>query len=154
MLAKTFKRAVTGLVLGMAVGNLIAALAGHPNIVSPMLLAKAGGLSEALLWQTLLSGVIGGVAWAGMSLYELERWPLLATCAAHFTLILAAFLPIGSFLGWLETPGEMLLMAAIMAVAHFIVFLIMCAVYRRQVRELNEMQKEYLRNQKMLGGIV
>ena len=154
MMVKTLKRAVNGFVLGMAVGNLIAALTGHPNIVSPMLLAKAGGLSEALLWQTLLSGVIGGVAWAGMSLYELERWPLTAVCTAHFGVIMAAFLPIGRYLGWLETPRDMLLMAAVMAVAHFIVFLIMCAVYRKQVEELNTLQRDFLAKKQVNGGTV
>ncbi len=154
MMVKTLKRAVNGFVLGMAVGNFIAALTGGGEIVTPMLFAKAGGLSAALLWQTLLSGVIGGVAWAGMSLYELERWPLTAVCAAHFGIIMAAFLPIGRFLGWLETPRDMLLMAAVMALAHFLVFLIMCAVYRKQVEELNKMQQQFLANHNIQGGIV
>lgn len=154
MLLKTLRRAVTGFVLGMAVGNLIAALTGHPSIVSTALLQQAGSLRAALLWQTLLSGVIGGVAWAGMSLYEVERWPLLAACAAHFAVIMAAFIPIGRFLGWMPEAQDVLLMAAIMLAAHFGVFLILCAVYRRQVRELNALNERSKREKLQFGGVV
>lgn len=148
MLIQTLKRTGFGFVLGMAVGNLIAALSGHPDIVSPELLARMGSLSASLLVQTLLSGVIGGVAWAGISLYDLERWPLLQADAVHFGLILLAFLPIARFLGWTETAADTLLMAGIMFAAHFSIFLVMCAIYRRQVREMNVMQERFLR-----GGI-
>ena len=43
--------------------------------------------------------------------------------------------------------------ALILAGAHFLIFLIICAVYRAQMRELNKMQKKYLNdNQKTDGG--
>ena len=150
MFQKTLKRAGFGFLLGMAVGNLIAAATGHPGIVSPALLERAGGLSGALLWQTLLSGVIGGAAWAGISLYEIERWSLLRAVAVHYASIMAVFLPVGFFLGWLGQAFDVLLMAAIMAAAHFLIFLIMCAIYRAQVRELNalnEQRKKRVREQ-------
>jgi len=148
MIAKTLKRAATGFVMGMAVGNLIAALTGHPNIVSQSLLEKTGSLSAALLAQTLLSGVIGAVGMGGTTLYELDRWPLLAIDLAHYALVLAAFLPVGIYLGWFAYASEMLIMAAIMFAVHFTIFLIMCAIYRKQVRELNQMQSQYLEKEK------
>lgn len=148
MLTKTIRRAATGFVIGMAVGNLIAALTGHPNVVSAELLAKAGNLSAALVLQTLLSGVIGAAGMGGTVLYELDRWPLLAVDLAHFALVLAAFLPVGRFLGWFPTRESMLLMAAIMFAAHFTIFLTMCAVYRAQVRKLNQMLSQYLEKEK------
>ena len=151
MLLKTLKRAGFGFVLGMAVGNLIAALTGHPNIVSAELLQRAGSLSAALLWQTLLSGLIGAAGMGGTTLYEIERWPLLAIDLAHYALVMAVFLPVGHFLGWFPTQGVVLMMAAIMFAVHFGIFLIMCAVYRKQVRELNRMQEEFLANHHIQG---
>lgn len=145
MLIQTLKRTGFGFVLGMAVGNLIAALSGHPDIVSPELLARMGSLSASLLVQTLLSGVIGGVAWAGISLYDLERWPLLTANLTHFALVMAVFIPIAHFLGWTETATDTLLMAGIMFAAHFSIFLIMCAYYRAQMREMNRLQEAFLR---------
>jgi hypothetical protein len=154
MLLKTLKRAGSGFVLGMAAGNVIAALTGHPDIVSAELLQKAGSLSAALLWQTLLSGLIGAAGMGGTTLYELERWPLLAIDLAHYALIMAVFLPAGQFLGWFPTRGVAAVMAAIMFAVHFTIFLIMCAFYRAQVRELNQMQRQFLAEHPIQGGIV
>lgn len=145
MLMNTLKRAVSGFVLGMAVGNLIAALTCHPDIFSPALLTKAGSLSTALLLQTLLSGVIGAAGMGGTTLYEIERWPMLTANLTHFALVMAVFIPIAHFLGWTETAADTLLMAGIMFAAHFSIFLIMCAYYRAQVREMNRLQEAFLR---------
>lgn len=157
MLAQTLKRALSGFVLGMAVGNLIAALTGHPDIVSPALLERAGSLSAALLWQTILSGVIGAAGFGGMVLYEIERWPLRLTDAVHNALVLAVFLPCALVLGWINTAAEVLIMAGIMSAAHYVVFLIMCARYRAQVRELNELnelRKARIHQQQSIGGAI
>ena len=154
MIVKTLKRTFFGFILGMAVGNVIAALTGHPNIVSPSLLARTGSLSAALLWQTLLSGVIEAAGMGGTVLYELERWPLLATDAIHFALVMAAFVPVALYLGWTSTPGELLAVAACMLAAHLTVFLVMCAYYRAQVRILNELQKQCFGSGDKIGGYV
>jgi len=137
------RRALIGFVIGMAVGNLIAALTGHSSLVSEKLLTRTGSLSAALLTQTLLSGVIGAAGMGGTALYEIDRLPLLVIDLAHYALVLAVFLPSGYYLGWFPTAGVVLAMAGIMFAVHFSVFLIMCAIYRRQVKELNELQKEY-----------
>lgn len=142
MLVQTLKRAGFGFILGMAVGNLIAGLTGHPNIVSPALLERTGSLSAALLWQTLLSGVIGAAGFAGVSYYDIERWPLLLADAVHYLSYMAVFLPAAFFLGWTEKAGETLVMAAILLAVHTLIFLIMCAIYRAQVRELNELNQK------------
>ena len=113
MLFKTLKRTGFGFILGMAVGNLIAALTGHPNVVSPQLLEMAGSLSAALLIQTLFSGVIGGVAWAGISLYDIERWSLLRAVSVHYTIIIAVFLPLAYYLGWYDGVIGALILAGL-----------------------------------------
>ena len=142
MVWKILKRAGFGFILGMAVGNLIAALTGHPNIVSPALLEKTGSLSGALLRQTLLSGVIGFAAWAGISFYDIERWSLLRAVTAHYASIMIVFLPVAFYLGWIDGWAGALIMVAIMAVAHATVFFILCAYYKAQVREINQLLKE------------
>ncbi len=154
MIRKTLRRAVFGYVLGMAIGNLIAALTGHPNIVSAELLQKAGSLNAALLWQTLLSGLIGAAGMGGTMLYEIERWPLLAIDIAHYALVMAVFVPVSRCLGWCREPAELAITAAIMFAVHFSIFCIMCAIYRRRVKELNTLQKKFLADHKIQGGIV
>jgi hypothetical protein len=154
---QTLKRAGFGFLLGMAVGNLIAGLTGHPNIVSPVLLERAGSLSDALLWQTVLSGVIGGAAFAGVSVYEIERCPLLLADAMHYVCYMIVFLPIAFFLGWTEKVGDAAIMAVILLAVHTLIFLIMCARYRAEVKELNELnelRKARHSQQQSIGGTV
>ena len=155
MLVKTLKRMGMGFLLGLAVGNLIAVLTGHEQIVSAALLERIGSWRAAYLLQTLLSGLIGAASFAGISLYEIDRWPLLLTTLVHYLIYMAVFFPIAVLLGWLETAAQALWMALILAGAHFLIFLIICAVYRARMRELNKMQKKYLDdNQKTNGGTI
>lgn len=146
MLVKTLKRAGFGFILGMAVGNLIAALTGDSQIVSSVLLERAGSLSAALLFQTLLSGLIGAAGFGGMSLYEIEDWPLLRAAAVHYLLYMIVLFFSGLYLGWFGTAVGFLAMAGIMGAAHLCIFFVMCAYYRARVKELNEMNAKITHN--------
>ena len=152
MIRRTLKRAGLGLLLGMAVGNIIAALTGHDNIVAPSLMGWAGSLPRAFLIQTLLSGLIGAAAMAGVGLYEIDRWPLLLIDLTHYASYMVVFLPVSRLLGWWETPLEGLIMAGVLLVTHFMIFLIMCWIYRAQVKELNQLNKERKHNKNDTGG--
>lgn len=157
MLAKTLKRAGLGFLLGILVGNLISIFSGWPDaLVTEMLLQKAGGLCAAFLWQTVLSGVLGAVSFAGMSLYEIESWSLLRIAVVHYLLIEAVYTPVAFALGWRDSLSGMLLWLLFSAVVYLIIFLIMCAVYRRQVQELNalnEQRKRRITEQKTGGAL-
>ncbi len=151
---KTVKRAAFGFLLGVAVGNIIAALTGHPNIVSAALLERAGSLQTALLLQSLFSGLIGFVGFGAVSIYKIENWSLFAADVTHLALVLAAFIPSAIFLGWTSSGWELLIMAAIMSAAHLAIFLIMCARYRAQVRELNRIQSKRINKEHEIGGAI
>lgn len=142
LLFKTLKRAGLGFLLGIAIGNVMAAIFTSPDVVSAALLAKAGTRSAALLLQTLGSGVIGAVAFASVSFYDIERWSLLQTAVVHFIVIEAAYLPVALWLGWLEGTKETLIWLLSGAVTYLIIFLIMSAIYRAQVRKLSRMQEQ------------
>ena len=141
MREKTLKRAGFGFILGMAVGNVLAALLGGGELVSPGLLARCGSLPGALLVQTLLSGVIGAASFAGIGLYDIEGWSLLRTAVVHDLLIEAVYLPVAFALGWVETAAEALLVSGCMTAVYLLVFLSLWAVYKAQVRELNELNE-------------
>ena len=142
MLVKTLKRAGLGFFIGVFVGNVISALSGWPDaFVTEKLLAMTGGLASAVLVQTLLSGVLGAVSFAGVSLYDVESWPLLRIAIVHYLIIEAAYMPIAFFLGWLSAAMEALIWLLISAVAYLIIYIIMWLIYRRQVRELNALNE-------------
>ncbi|MBR0308853.1 MAG: DUF3021 domain-containing protein [Mogibacterium sp.] len=141
MIRKTLKRTGLGFLIGTNVGNIIAFISvmGHGPIVSAALIASAGSESGAMLIQTLLSGVLGAVAFAGMSFYEIEYWGMLKTMAAHFAVIVAVFVPIALCLGWAETSKDLLIMVLIEAAAYLVIWVIMNERYKAEVRKLNQL---------------
>ena len=147
MAAKAVRRAALGFVVGMAVGNVIAALFGMaPGSsglpFSNVLLARAGSGSAALLAQTMLSGALGAVAMAGVCLYDSDTLGLLQAAAVHYAAYTAAFAIVAQLLGWIETPFDMLMMALMFAVVHTCIWLAMNERYKAQVAELNGLLRD------------
>ena len=143
MLKDTIKRAAFGFLLGMIVGNVIAFFAnGSATVVNPELLARTGSVAAAILMQTLFSGLYGAIAMAGVSFYEIEEWSLLRAALTHYALITLTYIPIGLYLGWIRADDFVLeygIVALMQAVVYFIIFLIMHARYKAEVRDMNEM---------------
>ena len=81
---------------------------------------------------------------AGTVLYEAERLPLAAATALHCVLCIGLFIPLALFLGWCSSVPELLIMTGCQLLGFFIVWLIMYARYCKEVKALNDMQKDYL----------
>ena len=149
MLKKTLKMAGIGFLIGMVVGNLIAFLTGNSStggvtFASSQLLDMAGGSGTvAMLLQSFFSGIYGAVCFAGMSFYEIERMPLAAATALHCALIVLLFIPIALLLGWVSDIGTLLMISGMQLVGFFIIWLILYFGYKKQIRELNEMQEHF-----------
>ena len=148
MLKKTLKAAGIGFLLGIVIGNLIAFLTGNSDtggitFASAKLLEMAGGNGTvAMLLQSLFSGFYGAVCFAGMSFYEIERMPLAVATALHCALIVLLFIPIALLLGWVSQIETQLIISGIQLVCFFIIWLIMYAGFKKQVKELNELQEK------------
>ena len=102
-----------------------------------------GNGTVAMLLQSLFSGLYGAVCFAGMSFYEIERMPLAAATALHCALIVLLFIPIALLLGWVSDIGTLLIISGMQLVGFIIIWLIMYFGYKKQIRELNEMQKGF-----------
>ena len=152
MLVKTLKRAGIGFLLGMAVGNLISAVCGGSGLVSQQLVEQTGSFTAAVILQTVFSGLIGAASFGAMSLYDIERWPMLVTTIVHWAIYMPVFAVSGWVLHWFPSLIEWLIMAAIMTVCHALIYLIMCARYRSEVRELNKLQSNLQKENKEDGG--
>ena len=142
MLGRILKRAGLGFLLGMAMGNLIAYFTGSGSgmPVAPEFVDAVGSEAAAFLIQTVLSGLIGAAGFGGMLFYEIESWSMLRTMLTHFALISAVFLAVSRILCWMTEVSEMLIMEGIMLAAYLAVWMIICAVYRAQVKDLNALQ--------------
>lgn len=145
MLKRILKRAGIGFLLGALIGNLITAVIGlgDPGAflpVSQKLLMKAGSLPCALLLQSLFSGLYGAVCFAGAVLYDVEELPLAAASALHCAIVIVFYFPVAILLGWVSRIEEILLMTGVLLVCYFLTWLIMNAIYKAQVKKLNELQ--------------
>ncbi len=143
MIKKTVKNTFLGFLIGIPIGVVIlimmSMLDNGGNLVFPeIILEKAGSPAMALAMHVFFSGVLGAVAWAGMSFYEIESWGMLKSFVVHYLVIMAAFIVIGVNLGWIGFNAEDIgIMALIMGIGYFIVWLIMYLRYRVKTKELN-----------------
>ena len=148
MLKKILLRAGIGFIIGAAVGDLIAFLTGTSatggvTFASQQLLDMSGGNTVlAMVLQSLFSGLYGAVCFAGMTLYDAERLPLAAATALHCGLIVLPFIPISYLLGWVSGIVETLIIASAQIAAFFVIWLVMYFGYKKQVKELNELQEK------------
>ena len=153
MLKKTLIRAGIGFLIGVVVGYAISFLTGldHPDIlisVPPRLLALTGSVPVSQVLQGLFSGLYGAACFGTMTFYQIERWPLALATGMHCAVIVLLYIPVGLFLGWLNSLTEILIVAGCQLVGFFIIWMIMNAIYKKQVKELNEMQKNFSQREK------
>ena len=153
MLKTIIKRAELGFSLGILIGDGIAILtgslsAGELVLVSEKLMDMTGNMVLAFIIQSLLSGLYGAITFGTMVFYDIESWSLVLSTSLHCLVVVGFFIPVALFLGW--NSGDliaMLIMIGCQLIAFFIVWLIMNAIYKKQVKELNEMQSFLLKKQ-------
>lgn len=145
MSRKIIKKAMFGFMLGMLAGNLIAFLSRDKTadpivIVSPILIQRSGSETQALIVQTLLSGLLGAVGMAGTIFFEFDDWGMTKAMAVHFLAIIATLFPIAFWCGWISPDGkEVLIMLLIEAAAYLAIWLIMFLRCRKETKDLNEL---------------
>ncbi|MEE3466879.1 MAG: DUF3021 domain-containing protein [Eubacterium sp.] len=155
MLKKILKKANLGFSLGILVGDGIAMLtgslsAGELILVSDKLVSlTSGDVAYAFIIQSLLSGLYGALVFGTMIFYDIESWPLSIATAAHCLVTVGTFVPLSLLLGWSSgEPIGFLIMVGCQLVGFFIIWVIMYTIYKKQVKELNELQDKMLRAQK------
>jgi MFS family permease len=141
-------RFLTGFVVGAIMVHAITLLANYLDSGSLLLcrpsLIKAMGFSSALALQTVLGAALGILAFGGMCFFDIEEWSLLRASVAHCALILVAYLIAGSMLHWFSRHIiPILIMSLITIVAYALIWLIMYALWKREIREMNRLAEEY-----------
>ena len=88
------------------------------------------------------AGLYGAVCMGGTVVYDIEHWPMLRASLIHYLLCILLFPPIALFMGWSTDLLELLIVIGIMTVVYAVIGLIMYLIYRAQVRELNEINRQ------------
>lgn len=155
MLKTIIRKAELGFSVGLLLGDGIAMLsgslgAGELVLVSGKLLDMTGNIALAFLIQSILSGLYGALTFGTMVFYDIESWPLTVATAAHALVVIGTFVPLSRFLGWAsDDPIGFLIMIGCQILGFLIVWIIMYSIYKKQVKELNELQEQMLRLQKI-----
>jgi len=113
--------------------------------VSAELVERMGSIKAAMWIQMLITGLYGALAWATTLIYESEKaesWSLAAVSLIHCVWVVGSFVLMALFLGWYHDLAGALIITGFQIVGYFIVWLILYFSYRKQIRELNELQKE------------
>jgi hypothetical protein len=144
VIKKAVKLALTGFVIGMSVGNLIAIITSYVGggdilVFSDALLRKTGNAAVALAVQTFFSGCLGAISMGSVIFYDIDDWSMTRVVVTHYAVIFLSYLLIGHFLGWLGPLAEILIMALCMAISYFIIWIIMYFKYSIEVNRLNEL---------------
>ena len=151
MFAKTLKRAGIGFLLGIAVGNVICFAGGGAGISSD-LIAHAGSETGAMALQTIVMGLFGSFAMSGMSLYEIDSWPLALSTSVHYLMIALMYVIMDRVLSWNGSVEQILVVEFIQLIVFFIIWLFIYLRYRSEVRALNEELHEMQNNGKKCGS--
>lgn len=136
-----------GFIFGAISGTLIVLLINtisksSYHIATPDL-AEAIGTEAAVILQTLLSGLYGLVCIGGTEFFRIEKWSLLRSTMTHLVCILVSFTTIGLILKWIRFDLPSLLFLLFIAVAYFIIWIIMSIRWKRSIREMNSELEKY-----------
>ena len=136
-----------GFIVGAISGTLIVLLINtisksSYHIATPDL-AEAIGTESAVILQTLLSGLYGLVCIGGTEFFRIEKWSLLRSTMTHLVCILVSFSTIGLILRWIRFDLPSLLFLLFIAVAYFIIWIIMSIRWKRSIREMNSELEKY-----------
>ena len=145
MLKRVIRLAAIGFIVGVAIGNVISLVTGGPaHMATDRALSMTGSVAKALILQSVIEGLMGAVNFAGVALYEAESLNLVKATLFHFLIVLGTYFPTAFFLGWIR-PGvlDVAIMTLIMAAAFFLIWLIFYLIYKKQTKELNELQEKY-----------
>lgn len=108
MKKKIILRGIFGIPLGITIAHLITVFMslklanGHYSPCVPELISAMGNEINAVLLQTVLSGVLGAGIGAGSAVWDIDRWSLAKRTGIYYLFVSAIMLPIAYFLYWMN----------------------------------------------------
>ncbi len=145
MVSIFFKRALSGFMYGVCIGQTILILeslsAGTGDFypVTPYLTQLAGSTIAAVAAQYLLTGIIGMTFAGTTAIFEVERWSLSAQTALHFAVTSAVMYVSGFLCGWFpHSVRSTIIWFGIFIAIYIIMWASFTIYYRKKTEEVNE----------------
>ena len=144
MLKQAVKRGLFGIPLGISITfviTIIISLAvgdGYYHPVVPTLAGQFGGEIGAVVFQTVLAGLMWAVAWAASIIWDIEKWSYAKQTGVYFIIISVIMLPGAHLLHWIpRTFAGFLLYIVIFVVIYAIICTVNYVVWRAQIKKIN-----------------
>ena len=129
---------IMGVVFGDAITMLFASTPDHLAFVSQDMSDRYGD-TAALIIQSLVSGIVGFIAFYGTIVYYDERFNIITATLIHMAISLTALLSAGYFLGWIGTTIEDLMLFLVLPlVMYFMIWFSVYISYRMKIEQINE----------------
>ena len=142
MANKIIRRIIISFIIGAVLGNVIAYLStGFQMVIAPELKDSVGTVAGIII-QSVLSGFIGIGGIGGMALYDIESWGITKATIVHYISVMTAFVISATICKW-GTFGQILILCLIETIIFFMIWLFMCLVWKRSIRDLNENLEKY-----------
>ncbi|MGB4984270.1 MAG: DUF3021 domain-containing protein [Erysipelotrichaceae bacterium] len=144
MKKEIFKRALLGFPLGIAIGYVISIISslifanGYYSACVPMLIEKMGSEINAVILQTVLSGLLGSVFAGSSIIWELDEWSIIKQTVIYFMIISITMIPIAYITNWMEHSIEGFLIYFLVFVVIFsIIWLTQYLIWKANITKIN-----------------
>lgn len=145
MKKKIVLRGLFGFPIGITIGYFITILIslffadGVYLSCVPELIAVMGNEINAVILQTVLSGIVGAGFAAGSVIWEIENWSLVKQTGIYFSVISVIMLPVAYFAYWMEhSIAGFLTYFGIFVLIFALIWVVQFAAGKRNVRKMNE----------------
>lgn len=145
MKKKVLCRALLGMPLGICIGYLITILLslgwgdGHYSPCVPALAAQLGSEIAAVVLQTALCALMGGVFAAASLIWEMDEWSLVRQTGTYFFISSMTLLPIAYISHWMEHTLEgILVYFSIFLILFVLIWLIQFAFWKLKIHSLQK----------------
>ena len=145
MKKKIIKRSLLGFPLGITMGYLITILIslgwanGYYSPCVPELISLMGNEINAVIFQTILCGILGVGFAASSVIWEMDSWSIVKQTGIYFSIISVIMLPIAYFAYWMEHSAVgFLSYFGIFVLIFAIIWITLFVIGKHNVRKMNE----------------
>lgn len=145
MKKKIVIRSLLGFPIGIAVGYLITIFIslvwadGYYSPCMPELISAVGNEINAVIFQTVLCGVLGTGLGAGSVIWEMDDWSIVKQTGVYFLIVSVIMLPIAYFTYWMEhSVVGFLFYFAVFLLIFVIIWIVQFMIGKHNVRRMNE----------------
>lgn len=145
MKKKIVIRSLLGFPIGIAVGYLITIFIslvwadGYYSPCMPELISAVGNEINAVIFQTVLCGVLGTGFGAGSVIWEMDDWSIVKQTGVYFLIVSVIMLPIAYFTYWMEhSVVGFLFYFAVFLLIFVIIWIVQFMIGKHNVRRMNE----------------